>query len=181
MWTGTKLNLILKIEIAYFVFIILIHLVVPAPYDELFKSHSEHSAMNSVTDFFVIFVTIISKYIKTAAELIFIMLLRHMDLLAETNLKDIFSFTQCQALRTMQPLVYVHSERSSGCLQLRHWMLFTFRNQIKAPRKRGLTPLTSLAVVACLASRGPHSYSPRSFPKLSEWGWLRMLRLLPVT
>lgn len=40
MWTGTKLNLILKIEIAYFYFIILIHLVVLALYDALFKSRA---------------------------------------------------------------------------------------------------------------------------------------------
>lgn len=98
IWTGIKLNLILKIAIAYFVFIIFIHLVVPAPYEALFKSHSEHSAVNFVTDFSVITVSIISKYMKTTAELIFIILLRHMDLLIETNPKDVFSFSQCQSL-----------------------------------------------------------------------------------
>lgn len=55
--------------------------------------------VNVVTDFSVIIVTIISKYIKTIAELIFIILLRHMVLFIETNLKDVFSFTQFQALR----------------------------------------------------------------------------------
>lgn len=99
MWTGTKLNFIPNPEIVYFVFIILIHLVVPALYYALFKLHCEHSAINFVADFSVVIVTIISKYIKTTAELIFFILLRHMFLFIETNLKDVFSFAQFQALR----------------------------------------------------------------------------------
>lgn len=188
MWIGTKLHLILKPEVAQFVFIILIHLVVPAPYYALFKPRCEHSAINFVTDFSVIIVTIISKYLKTTAELIFIILLRHTVLLIETNLKDVFSFTQFQALRRWffpktQPLVYVHSEHRSGCLWLQHWVLITFKNQTKAPRKWELTPLTSLAVATCLASRSPCSDSPctapNSFSKLSERG--RRLALPPQT
>lgn len=99
MWTGIKRNLILNPEIAYFVFIILIHLVVPALYYALFKLRCEHSAINFVTDFSVIIVTIISKYTKATAELIFFILLRHMVLFIEKNLKDVFSFTQFQTLR----------------------------------------------------------------------------------
>ena len=138
----------------------------------------------------MIIVTLISKYIKTTAELIFIILLRHMVLLVEKSERCILIYsmpgTQEVIFQKTQPLVYVHSERSSGCLQLWHWMLITFRNQTKAPRKQGLMPLTSLAVVACLASCSPHSYSPctaliPSLTFLSGAGvWLCLLRLLPV-
>lgn len=74
-------------------FIILIHLVVLAPYYMLFKSCSEHSAINFVTAFPVIIVTKIAKYVKTA-ELIFIIMPRHMVLLAKIILKDVYLFTQ---------------------------------------------------------------------------------------
>lgn len=73
-----------EVEVQYSAFVILIHLVVPAPYYISFKSCSEHSAVNSVTAFPVIVVTKIAKYIKTT-ELQSVIMPRHMLLLADKS------------------------------------------------------------------------------------------------
>lgn len=122
------------------------------------------SAIDFVTDSSVVIVTLLFKYIKSTPELIFIILLRHMDLLEVMKLKYLFSFARCQALRRWfsrrlslwfvltQSYVLAASSCSTECSML--------LEQTKAPRKWGLVPLMSQAVAVCLASCSPNSYSP---------------------
>lgn len=134
--------------------------------------------------------TLVFKCIKTTTELICVILLRPMVLLVVINLKYLFSFTQCQTLRRrfstrlslwrtlIQSSVLAASSCSTECSLL--------LEQTKHPRKRGLVPLMSQAVVSCLASRSPNSYSPCVAPIFSPRSprgagvWLRVLRFLLV-
>lgn len=70
----------------------------------------------------MIIVTLVFKYIKSTAELIFIILLRHISSDKSEILILIYSMpgTEEMIFQKMQTLVHTHSEPSAGCLQLHH-------------------------------------------------------------
>ena len=127
-----------------------------------------------------------SKYIKTSAELNFIILLRHMVLLVEICLKDVFPFTQCWALRG-----WFFRRRSLWCVFVQRAVLGAFgcgteRSSLvqirpQLPENRGWR-LWCHWRHAALVPAAPAQPSLPPLSSLSGAGvWLCVLCLLPVT
>lgn len=118
------------------------------------------------------------------------MVLRHTVLLVEIDVKDTFSFTQCQAVGDSSEDAafagcsywvqsWVPSAEALGAHHLRKWD--------QGCQEWGVDASDVAAVLVFLTSHSRHSYSPStalilSLSSLSRAGvWLRVLRLLPVT
>lgn len=114
------------------------------------QSCAKKSAINFVTDCWVMIVTLVFKYIKSTTELIFIIVLRHIrsDKSEVLILIPSMPGTQEMIFPKMQPLVHAHSELSAGCLQLQFCAFRTDQGSQKV--RAGASGVPGCSGVPCI-------------------------------